>query len=211
MSSAAPAEQLRPSQVKRRGRVIAAALELGAEGGYDAVQMRDVAARADVALGTIYRYFSSKDHVLAAAMQEWTDELRQRLTQVPPRGTDAADQLVDVFRRACRAMERQPLLTGALITALTSSDDGVAECTQEVGNQISSITDEILAALDPKVRERISRVIRHVWYATLTGWANGRYDMKQVADELENAIRLTVEPRYATNGKPVKSGSKPAK
>jgi AcrR family transcriptional regulator len=208
VSAAIEAEQLRPSQLKRRGRVIAAALELGAEGGYDAVQMRDVAARADVALGTIYRYFSSKDHVLAAAMQEWTDALRQRLTQLPPRGDAAADQLVDVFRRACRAMERQPQLTTALITALTSSDAGVAECTQQVGNQISSITDDILSALDPTVRERISRVIRHVWYATLTGWANGRYDMKQVADELENAIRLTVEPRYAANGKPTRTGSK---
>src|SRR3977135_2071172 len=113
--STIPAEELRPSQVKRRGRVIAAALELGAEGGYDAVQMRDVAARADVALGTIYRYFSSKDHVLAAAMQEWTDALGPRRSQLPPRGDSAADQLVDVFRRACRAMERQPQLTTALI------------------------------------------------------------------------------------------------
>jgi len=90
--SAAGFEQLRPSQLRRRGRVIAAALELGAEGGYEAVQMRDVAARADVALGTIYRYFSSKDHVLAAAMQEWTGALRQRLGQVPPRGDSAADR-----------------------------------------------------------------------------------------------------------------------
>jgi AcrR family transcriptional regulator len=209
--SSLPAEELRPSQLKRRGRVIAAALELGAEGGYDAVQMRDVAARADVALGTIYRYFSSKDHVLAAAMQEWTDALRQRLGQLPPRGESAADRLVDVFRRACRAMERQPRLTTALITALTSSDPGVADCTHQVGIQISSITDEILVELDPQLRAGISQVVRHVWYATLTGWANGRYDMRQVADELETAIRLTVEPRYSTNGKPTRTGSKLSK
>jgi AcrR family transcriptional regulator len=199
--SSAPAEQLRPSQVRRRGRVIAAALELGAEGGYEAVQMRDVAARADVALGTIYRYFSSKDHVLAAAMQEWTDALRQRLGQLPPRGESAADRLVDVFRRACRALERQPMLTTALITALTSSDPGVSECTQDVGNQISSICNEVLDDLDPDLQAGIAAVIRHVWYATLTGWANGRFDMRHVADELENAIRLTVEPRYTSNGK----------
>ena len=38
----------------RRGRVLQAALKLGAEGGYDAVQMRDVAARAQVALGIFF-------------------------------------------------------------------------------------------------------------------------------------------------------------
>ena len=45
---------LTKSQVARRGRVIEAALSLGADGGYDAVQMRDVATTAGVALGTIY-------------------------------------------------------------------------------------------------------------------------------------------------------------
>ena len=45
----------------RKERLIAAATALAAEGGYDAVQMRDVAARAEVALGTLYRHYASKD------------------------------------------------------------------------------------------------------------------------------------------------------
>ena len=40
---------LTKSQAARRQRVLVAALQLGAEGGYDAVQMRDVAATADTA------------------------------------------------------------------------------------------------------------------------------------------------------------------
>ena len=55
------------SQRERRDRVIDAAMQLAAEGGYDAVQMRDVATKADVALGTVYRYFGSKDPLLAAS------------------------------------------------------------------------------------------------------------------------------------------------
>src|SRR3954453_937948 len=92
------------NQEARRRRVIEAALELGNEGGYDAVQMRDVAARARVAMGTIYRYFSSKDHLRSAAQQEWANELDRRLTQAPARGGSAADRVVDVLRRATRAM-----------------------------------------------------------------------------------------------------------
>ena len=37
--------------------------------------MKDVAERSGVALGTIYRYFSSKDHVAAAALLEWARSL----------------------------------------------------------------------------------------------------------------------------------------
>src|SRR4051812_42735644 len=94
------------SQVARRTRVIEAALELAAEGGYDAVQMRDVAATASVALGTIYRYFSSKDHLLAAALVEWSGDLQKRLAVRPPKGETPAERVVDVVRRAHRSMER---------------------------------------------------------------------------------------------------------
>ena len=60
------ARPLTRAQQARRQRVIDAAMALGLEGGYEAVQMRDVAARADVAMGTVYRYFTSKDHLLAS-------------------------------------------------------------------------------------------------------------------------------------------------
>src|SRR6476646_6389976 len=105
--STAP-DVLTASQAARRERVIQAALELGAAGGYDAVQMRTVADTAGVALGTIYRYFSSKDHLLAAALVEWVDDLERRVGQRPPRGTTTAARVVSVLRRATKAMESQP-------------------------------------------------------------------------------------------------------
>src|ERR1700738_360366 len=58
-------------------------MDLASSGGYDAVQMRDVAATAHVALGTIYRYFSSKDHLLAATLVEWTRDLQRRGAAAP--------------------------------------------------------------------------------------------------------------------------------
>jgi len=183
-------------QRDRRRRVIDAAFELGAERGYDAVQMRDVAATANVALATIYRYFSSKDHLLAAAMTEWTARLQGRVAQSPPRGATAADQLVDVLNRACHALERQPKLSMALVRALSSSDAGVRQSVLEVQQQISSMGDEILSALTPQIRADILAVLGHVWYSTLVAWANGRTDFAFVTGELERAVRTLVEPHY---------------
>jgi AcrR family transcriptional regulator len=181
---------LTANQAMRRQRVLVAALKLAGEGGYDAVQMREVAATADVALGTIYRYFSSKDHLLAAAMAEWTGALQRQLLAEPPRGRTAADRLVDVLRRACQNLERQPLLTRALITSLSSSGDDVAECSREVERRMSDITGTVLVGLDPDVRDGVTAVLRHVWYSGLLSWANGRSDIAEVGDELERAARL---------------------
>jgi len=50
----------------RPAAIIAAAGELAAESGMDAVQIVPVAARAGIAAGTVYRYFPSKTDLVAA-------------------------------------------------------------------------------------------------------------------------------------------------
>jgi AcrR family transcriptional regulator len=192
--STAEAGELTAEQQDRRRRLIDAAFELGAEGGYDAVQMRDVAVTANVALATIYRYFSSKDHLLAAAMTEWTARLQGRVAQSPPRGETAADQMVDVLHRACKAMERQPKLSVALVRALSSADAGVTESASAVQQQIAAMGNDILADLSPTVRADILAVLGHVWYSALVSWANGRRDFASVMQELERASRVLIEP-----------------
>jgi AcrR family transcriptional regulator len=189
-----PAGQLSPEQQDRRRRLIDAAFELGAAGGYDAVQMRSVSETANVAMATIYRYFSSKDHLLAAAMTEWTDRLRARVAQSPPKGDTAADQMVDVLQRASRAMERQPKLAQALVRALSSADAGVTESGAEVSRQIAEMGDGILVGLEPEVRADILAVLSHVWYSALVTWANGRRDFSSVMTELDRASRVLIEP-----------------
>lgn len=186
--------ELSSEQQERRRRLIDAAFELGAAGGYDAVQMRDVSITANVALATIYRYFGSKDDLLAAAMTEWTARLRGRVAQSPPRGGSLVEQMIDVLGRACRAMERQPKLSEALVRALSSADAGVRESGADVQRQIASMGDEILADLDPELRNDILAAIGHVWYSTLVSWANGRHDFAWVNAELARAVRVLITP-----------------
>lgn len=181
-------------QRDRRRRVIDAAFELGAERGYDAVQMRDVSAIANVSLATIYRYFSSKDHLLAAAMTEWTAKLQGRVAQSPPKGDTAVEQLSDVLGRATGAMSRQPRLTAALVRALSSADPGVRQSAAEVQGQIEAMASDILVDLDPGVRSDIMAVLGHVWYSALVAWANGRTDFDTVRAELDRAVRVLVSP-----------------
>lgn len=186
--------ELTAEQAARRKRLIDAAFELGAEGGYEAVHMRDVAATANVALATIYRNFSSKDELLAAAMTEWTGRLRDRVTQRPPRGDTATDRMIDVLDRACRAMERQPKLSMALVRALASPDAGVRSSGGEVRSSIASVGDPILSHLDEQTRDDILAVLGHVWYSSLVTWANGRSDFDTVTAELHRACRVLIPP-----------------
>ena len=189
---------LTKSQAARRERVIRAALDLGASGGYDAVQMRDVATSAGVALGTIYRYFSSKDHLLAAAMVEWTHDLERRVGQRPPKGDTTTERVSDVLRRATRAMEKEPKLSEAVVTALLSPDRGAAACQEDVAASMNRIMSLALGDdFDPEFKVNATRTLGHVWFSALIGWVNGWSGMEKVADELEVATHLVLD-QYAS-------------
>jgi AcrR family transcriptional regulator len=191
------ARPLTRAQQARRQRVIDAAMALGLDGGYDAVQMRDVAAQADVAMGTVYRYFTSKDHLLAATLVYWVEQLAVRIEQHPPQGDQPADRVLEVLDRALRAMGRQPRLVAAVFTSLSSPDPAAVGCQQ----QITLLMEGIIAGAMgepavPDMSER-ARMIGHVWYSALVGWINGWSTMARVHDELAVSVRLLLPATVA--------------
>jgi len=190
MANAPVPRTLTRAQQARRQRVIDAAMSLALDGGYEAVQMRDVAARADVAMGTVYRYFTSKDHLLAAALVHWVEQLDNRLAQVPARGDGAAERVMDVLDRALRAMGRQPQLVGAVFTALASPDPAAIGCQQQVSVLMERIITRAIGEPHPPDLGDRARVLGHVWYSALVGWVNGWSNMGRVHDELVVAVGL---------------------
>lgn len=184
-------DDLTPSQRERRLRVIRAALALARDGGYEAVQMRDVSTEAGVALGTIYRYFSSKDHLLVAAMLEWMLDLERTVTKRPPVGDTVCEQVLDVLRRALRAVERDPTLAAAVVTAQTSDDGAAADATREVTEVMYRLMEVAFPDdSDADARHDAIRVLGHVWFSCLVSWTSGVGDIAWVRSEVETAARL---------------------
>ena len=182
------------NQAARRERVIRAALDLGADGGYDAVQMRDVATRADVALGTIYRYFPSKDALLLGVMVHWRGDLEQRVTRRPPAGATTVERIMDVLERALRSMDRQPMLTTAVIGAMTSGEPASVDAIGEVTSTMARIMRSAFPDdVDPAVEASAAKALGHVWWSATISWANGMGDIRWVAAELREAAELIAD------------------
>jgi AcrR family transcriptional regulator len=198
LENQAPPEpsSLTEKQSARRRRVLAAAMALAEEGGYEAVQMRDVAARADVALGTVYRYFSSKDQLLAAVWADWSLGLERRLTTSEPlEGATRAELVTDFLRRAIRPLERKPKLAAALVTSWASSDPNAIESQREVGSWLSRNLAEALGGLSPEEQQGVREVLANVWYSVLLGWVNGRHEAGRMHEVLSMACHLMLDPR----------------
>lgn len=185
-------ETLTDAQRARRARILEATLDLAAEGGFDGVQMREVAAAADVALGTLYRYFPSKEGLVVSAMTQSVEDLRQVLAGKPPRGDTPAERVVDVLDRANRFLTRRPLMTGAMIKALASGDE-IADAVHEVTDAMTGIiTDAIGAEHRPEHRE-VARLLNYVWLSSLVSWVSGAQPASRIHDDLSSAAGLLLE------------------
>jgi len=186
---------LTQSQIARQERMLEVATRLATDGGFDAVQMRTVAVDADVALGTLYRYFPSKEHLLVSAMLRQIGELAGRLAVKPPSGGDPTERVIDVLRRANLALQRQPHFTLAVVRALASGDETVAPAVREVRVAMRSI---ILAAVGQPTTPRdelVGEVLEEVWLSALVSWISGVNSAQSVIRKLEDATTLLFEAR----------------
>jgi len=186
---------LTTKQRARRERVIDAGLTLLESRDYDRIQVKDVAEAANVALGTIYHYFSSKDHLFAEVLLKWAASLRTNVARHPLSGSSPAEQLTDVLHRSVRAFQRRPQMARLIATLQLSADPFAIEAMSRLSQTTSSIYEEVLSGIEPSVASAIVRVVEAVLAANLRVWSNGHMPVADVLSHLTEAVELLFSPR----------------
>ena len=182
-----------PSQRARRERILDAATELATEGGWDAVQMREVAERADVALGTLYRYFPSKVHLLVSALGRTFQTLHDSV-RVDAAGT-AQERVYRVVAAMTRFLARHRRLSGAMIRALMTADVEAAREVEAVGDLLVGFIASATHAPGEASTEHdtlVAHVIGKVWLTDVVTLLSGRMTVSQVLEDLEATIALVM-------------------
>jgi len=181
------------AQRDRRRRILDATIALASKGGFDAVQMRAVAEQADVALGTLYRYFPSKIHLLVSALGREFERVDAALGDKPIPGDTASDRVIYVLRKTTRGLQGDPHLTEALTRAFMFADASVQSEIHTVGMLLTRI---LTRAMHPGQTEltdddvAIARVIGDVWLSALVGWVTGRTTAEDVGKQMDVAVGL---------------------
>lgn len=101
-------------QAKTRADLIKAAREIIAEHGLDGLRVSDVTGRADVAFGTFYNQFKTKDDIVEAVVAEAIVGLAASIEQSPA-FVDPAEALVASTRTIVRLAHDNPSLARLLV------------------------------------------------------------------------------------------------
>ena len=178
-------------QQERRDRIVRGAIALLEHGGeYDAIQMRDVAREAGVALGTVYRYFTSKEHLYAAALLEWASNFPAREPAKRAGGRSDEAQLRALMRRAVRAFERYPQMMRVEIVIESSPDPNArALFDQFAARNVGTLTSS-LSSTDPDTAAAIVETVNSVLATRLRSWALGRITVGDVDRSVQRTLDL---------------------
>lgn len=207
-------------------RIFDVAIALAEEGGYDNVRQRDVAARAGVALGTLYKRFRSKEDILSAALARETEKLERRLEKGPTKGDTAEDRLVAFYTVLTRALTRRPHFARAVLRAMASGQPEVARHVVAYQGRmngliiaamrgVGSLSYGDAAAAPPTEREQtLALLLQQNWFASLIGWSAGLHKEAAVLEHVRTAARLylkamDLEAKEARNERPKKAELRP--
>ena len=184
-------DSLPRGQRERHDRIVRAAIALLEHGGeYDAIQMRDIAQEAGVALATVYRYFTSKEHLYAAALLEWADNFPAGgHSKRACRGSDEAE-LRALMRRAVRAFERYPQMMRAEIVLESSTDPNARALFDQFAARNVDVLTNALSSTDPVTAAAIVETVNSVLATRLRSWALGRSTIGDVDRSVQRAIDL---------------------
>jgi TetR/AcrR family transcriptional regulator, cholesterol catabolism regulator len=180
------------AQRARRERILDATVRLASQGGYDAVQMRAVAEDADVALGTLYRYFPSKVHLLVSALARDLEAAEHASRAQPPTGDSAAERVSALLAMTTARMQEDPQLTEALTRAFMFADASARDEIRAVSRLLVTMLTRSIRPGAEATHDDLAAaaVIRDVWLAALVGWVTGRTTAADVSRSLDTAVRL---------------------
>jgi AcrR family transcriptional regulator len=152
----------------------ATAMQLIAQRGYEATTLRDIAKKAGVSVGLLYRYFPSKQAVIIALYEELSADYARQAANLPP--GKWRDRFLFALNTSLQVLEPHRVALRALIPVLVGDpDDGVfAASTAFSRLRVQRVFEEaVVGSTDaPKqpLGEALGRLLYLVHLAVLLWW-----------------------------------------
>ncbi|WP_280457247.1 TetR family transcriptional regulator [Nocardia carnea] len=184
------AEPSSDDQRARQVRILAAAAELATEKELAKVQMHEVAKRAGVAIGTLYRYFPSKTHLFVAVMVDQIDQIAAYRAKSGAT-TGGKDAVYGVLVRATRALLRRPALATAMIQSSSNANAATVPDVVKVDKGFRAILLDAAGVGQPTEDDHAAiRLLMHLWFAVIQSCLNGRVSIPDAETDIRNACDL---------------------
>ncbi|WP_137389989.1 TetR/AcrR family transcriptional regulator [Rhodoligotrophos defluvii] len=196
----------RLSRERRVADIMEAAKAVFLEHGYDAALISEIAARADVVEGTIYRYFENKRDLMIKVVERWYDEMLADFDEQLKGITGTWNRLRFMIWKHLSSISKEPALCRLVFQELRPGPEYRSTTVFELNREYTRRTLEIVeAAMESGefrkdvplriVRDMIFGCVEHHTWAFLRG--HGTINADEAADAITEIIYrgLAVQPK----------------
>jgi AcrR family transcriptional regulator len=188
--------------ISRRTRILDESLSAAAD-GYEEVNIREVAERAGVAVGTIYRYFPSKEHLLVSALGRWLEGFERTVGPHLHGIDDPYARLRYVIEELHREILCRPLLAKAMARTCVVADASVALEVETVRSQLIDLFADAVSLGKPTASHiDVAALLTDVLAANLLALAHDRAQMGDVRRRFQLVVELLAKRHGAAIGSP---------
>jgi AcrR family transcriptional regulator len=136
----ARARPMRADARRNYQRLLTAALEAFAERDADTASLEEIARRAGVGIGTLYRHFPTRQALLEAVYRDQVDALRTRAEELA-RAESPAAALADWLRALVAFGSTKRSLTTALLETLDKDSELLSSCSAALRSATSDLLE----------------------------------------------------------------------
>lgn len=187
---------VRLPQERRVADIMAAARQVIAERGYENALMSEIADRAGIVEGTLYRYFDNKRDLLTKVVDDWFEEVLSSDSNLASiRGT--WNRLRHLTWRALQAIRSQPALSRYMLLEIRRDPDYRHTRSFKLNRRFTAEVSEVFASaiasgefrsdVSPVLlRDMVFGCIEHSTWKFLRG--EGDFAIDEVADGIATVI-----------------------
>jgi TetR/AcrR family transcriptional regulator, fatty acid metabolism regulator protein len=197
MTSAGRRQVVRMPREQRVAEMMRAARAVFIEKGYEEALLSDIAVRADVVEGSIYRYFENKRDLLVKVIEDWYEAMLSDYDQQLSGISGTRNRLRYMVWRHLTTVHDEPALCRLMFQLIRSgpeySTTAVHELNRKYTRRTLDIVREGIAAGELRadiplrlVRDMIYGCVEHRTWAYLRG--EGNFDVDESADSIVDLV-----------------------
>jgi AcrR family transcriptional regulator len=182
---------------RRENDIIVAATAVFAEHGYENAAMTEIAARAGVVEGTIYKYFLSKRDLLLEVMRRWYEALVENYAAQLAGIAGTRARLRFVIWRHLKTIHDEPALCRVFFLSIRADNDYYHSPVYEQNRRYTKLALDIVreGVKSGELREDVElSLVRDLIYGTVEHhtWSyvsgRGKLDPELLADQLTDLL-----------------------
>ena len=155
-------------KLRQRQDILSAALELFSLKGFHNVSVNEIAERSEFAVGTLYKFFKSKEDIYSSILMDSAEDAHRALTETLAQGSDEIDKLrnyvktgVEIFKKNAPAIRLYLAETRGIGYTLKAGLD------EDIHRKFEGVRQKLSAVFESGIRKKIFARIEEPYYLSV--------------------------------------------